>query len=281
MILVGILIMVLAAIALEASNSLGKWEIAHKKETIYSMGFISSFPAMLIFMAIAIFFTKDGLTLAPESIPLVATRLLCEIILMEVAIRAIKVSDRTTHSFIRIITIPLLVIVDFIIGYSLTPTQLIGILIVLLTLSVLFLKQSINKKGWQLSLASAVLAVVTISIFKYNITFHNSVAAESAFMLTGLSLYTLIMSIILKHEHPLNLLSKKPFIWQSLLRLFSYITISYGFLFGPASVLTTSLRSSSIIASIVAGKKIFHETNTHHKYIASIFIILGIIVLTI
>ena len=104
---------------------------------------------------------------------------------------------------------PLLVIADLVLGYELQAYQIIGVGIIIFALAVLFLNHGINKKGIFYSALSAILAVATLSLFKYDITKYNSVEAEQGIISVILLIYLFFMARLITKENPLKLLKKE------------------------------------------------------------------------
>lgn len=262
----------------EASTSLGKAEIARKKETIFTYGFLSLFLSTIVFFLIAIF-VRGEFIFSIQSLPTLSLRAVLEILQAYVSIKAISVADRSTYGFLRILTIPLLLVVDFSLGYVLTPNQAIGASV--LTLSVLFLllNHGLRTKGIWLVLFSALNAVVTISLFKYNITNFNSVEVEQGIIQVILLLYFVFMVRRTSGENPILLLRKPVFFFQSLSQALGVVLISFGYSFVPASVATSINRSASVFFSLVAGNRYFHEKKLMQKLLAFLLLLLGFVII--
>src|SRR5574344_594058 len=86
------------------------------KERLFSYtvyGFLSHVVAVLFFLAM-IFVTNVDFVYNTKALPLFLLRLIAEIIQCEIVYRAFVKADRTTFGFARILTIPLLLVVDMI-----------------------------------------------------------------------------------------------------------------------------------------------------------------------
>lgn len=115
-------LILLGTLSSEISNSIGKLAVARQQETLYSMGFISMFWSSILFVGLIA--VGAEFRLAGASLPLFMPRVVLEIILAHVAIKSILVAERTTVSFLRMITIPLLLRIDIIIGYEMLPRSI-------------------------------------------------------------------------------------------------------------------------------------------------------------
>src|SRR3989344_3511505 len=164
--MIGIILVLFAGFFEETSNSLGKKIITEKVKEFFIVGFLYLFWTTAIFFAIALFRGEFIFKLA--SLPFFIPRAILEIMLAHVGLVALREADRSTFSFVRIITIPLLLAVDFILGYSITATQFLGIIIIVLSLIILMLRRGLNFKGIGYTLFTAIVAVITLSLYKYS-----------------------------------------------------------------------------------------------------------------
>ena len=120
----------------EFSSSFGKQLLEKKELSIYLYGAVNYFLLILLFLAIALI-GGESLALGGGAI-LFIIRFIFEVIQSEVQLRALQFADRTTFGFLRTLTIPLLLVVDLVLGYMLTITQFVGVLLVTLSLIFMF-----------------------------------------------------------------------------------------------------------------------------------------------
>src|SRR3989338_2659827 len=189
----GIFLLASGAFFSEVGVSLGKEEVARRKENIYTYGFLSLFLSTLAFFVIVLLRGKFLFSL--ESLPTLSLRIGLEILQAYVSIRAITTADRSTFGFLRVLTIPLLLLVDLALGYSLAINQIIGSGILTLSILFLFLNHGLSSKGIGLVLFSAVNAVILISLFKYDITYYNSVEVEQGIIQVILLIFFALMAL--------------------------------------------------------------------------------------
>ena len=215
------------------------------------------------------------------SLPTFIPRVILEILLTFFTVSAIVKADRSTYSFIKVGTLPLLVIADLVLGYELQAYQIIGVGIIIFALAVLFLNHGINKKGIFYSALSAILAVATLSLFKYDITKYNSVEAEQGIISVILLIYLFFMARLITKENPLKLLKKKEFFAQSFFEGMGSVLVSFAFIFAPASIITTALRSFSVLAAMISGSIYFHERHFLIKLACFVFIAIGLVLLVV
>ena len=203
----GLFLVLIASAFSEIGVSIGKTEVEKRKDSIYSMGFFSLFIGTVFFFLIALI--KNSFVFSLASLPTFIPRVILEILLTFFTVSAIVKADRSTYSFIKVGTLPLLVIADLVLGYELQAYQIIGVGIIIFALAVLFLNHGINKKGIFYSALSAILAVATLSLFKYDITKYNSVEAEQGIISVILLIYLFFMAPPITKENPLKLLKKE------------------------------------------------------------------------
>lgn len=261
----------------EISSSFGKWEISHNRENVYTFGFLNLFWALIVFIIIALI--KNDFLFNPASIPLLGILILFEIAQLYSTLHAIAEADRSTLGFLMIGTIPLLLIVDTILGYDIDIINLIGIFIIVLGLIVLLINHGIDKNGIGYVIFSTVNAVITISIYKYCITYYNSVESQQIITTVFLLVFLFFMSKWKFKENPFNYLFKKEFFMHSFSKSIGNVLISISYLYAPASVITSSKRAFSLLFSIISGNKIFHEKHILIKIISFVLIIIGLIFL--
>ncbi|CAN5622348.1 hypothetical protein BH23PAT1_BH23PAT1_1990 [soil metagenome] len=257
---------------------MGKSAMHSHAETIYSMGFLGLFWAV-VFFAASPFFGID-FRLDSASLPTLFIRVILEILVAYLVIRAISVADRTTTAFLALLTIPLLLIVDISIGYRLQPMQIIGVLVILAALASLFGHNPKDKPGVKLVILAAIMAVATTSLYKYNITNYNSVAGEQLVVTSCLLLFFGLFSGIKTREHPIRLLFRPFSGVQSLFNGLGIAALSFAYLLAPPSIVITLKRSLSLLWAIFFGRAFFHEKALGHKLIGFAVVVVGITLIT-
>ncbi len=273
-----LILMLIGTLLSETSSSMGKNAVNNHSETVYSFGFLSLFWSV-------VFFGVTGLVLSDfvfdiRSLPLFTLRLILEIILAHIALTSIVLANRSTVSFLKLVTIPLLLLVDLAVGYSIALPQIFGIFLILAALMTVFWHNPSDKKGSMLVLTASVIAVATTSLFKYNITYYNSVAAEQLIVSASLLIYFTIMSIFVGKERPWKLLSGFYTEVQSITHGIAGVLLSFAYIFAPASIIITMKRSLSILWSIIFGQRYFHEQNLARKLIALPIVVIGLILIS-
>ncbi|TSC55411.1 MAG: Uncharacterized protein Greene041679_622 [Parcubacteria group bacterium Greene0416_79] len=270
----GLLLITAGSLFQEVGASLGKREVARRHETIYTYGFLSLCLSTLAFAFFAIF-VRGEFIFSLASLPTLALRAALEVLQAYVSIRAITTADRSTFGFLRMLTIPLLLIVDLLLGYALTGNQIIGASILTVSILLLFLNHGLSGKGTGWVLLSAVNAVATLSLFKYHITFFNSVEAEQIIIQLVLLFVFTAAAWRTTGKNPLLLFRKPVFLLQSLSEAAAGVVVSFGYLFVPASVGTSVARSTSVFFSMLSGNRYFKEKKLAQKLIAFLLLVVG------
>ncbi len=273
----GIILVVIGTILDEVSSSAGKWNVNHKIESLYTLGFLNYFWGAIIFLCIILI--KGHFIFDPASIPLFTLLLLLDGAQIYSSLHAIAEADRSTFGFLMVGTIPLLLVVDIFLGYSISFINLIGISFIVLSLIFLFINHGLSKKGIRYVWFSTFNAVATISIFKYLITNYNSVEAQQFLEISILLVALFIMAFWKSKENPLRFVFNKKFLLQSVSRGFAAVFMSMAYLYAPTSVITGAKRGTSVLASIVSGNKFFHEKHILIKIVSFAFVVAGLILL--
>ncbi|MEK7087796.1 MAG: hypothetical protein AAB891_00740, partial [Patescibacteria group bacterium] len=269
----GILLLASGSFFSEIGVSLGKEEVARRKESIYTYGFLSLCLSTFAFLIIALL--RGSFLFSLDSLPTLIPRIGLEILQAYVSIKAITTADRSTFGFLRVLTVPLLLLTDLALGYSLAVNQIIGVGILTLSLLLLFLNHGLRSKGVGLVLFSAINAVILISLFKYDITHFNSVEVEQGIVQLILLGFFALMAWRLNGQNPLRLLGKPLFFVQSLSQATAGVLISFGYIFVPASVAASIERSTAVFFSLVSGNRYFHEKKLAQKLLAFLFLVIG------
>jgi drug/metabolite transporter (DMT)-like permease len=271
----GIVLVGIAQCFAEISTSLGKYEVARKRESLYAMGFLNAFWATIFLIVIGLFRgTLTDFSLA--SIPTAAVRLALEYVLMLITLNAVLSADRSTFAFLRTLTIPLLLGADIFLGYMISTPQLIGISLMVIAIVLLTLNHGLSRRGKLLTLLSALIPVATISLYKYNITNFNSVEAEQTVQHIFLLVALLITARIRTGENLLPLVVQRRYLSQTLSAGVAYVCLSYAYLFAPASIITAGKRAFEILTAILFGHTMFKEKHILLKLAAFVLMVVGV-----
>jgi drug/metabolite transporter (DMT)-like permease len=278
--MIGFLLVAIGAMFEEAASSIGKFEVAHKKQSLYAMGFLSLLWGTVLLIGVG-WYRYDTLVFSFESLPTLVPRIILEITLFFITLHAILKADRSTFAFLRILTLPLLVFTDIALGYSISVAQIAGISLVVFAFLFLFTHHGFSRQGKMLGIISAILAVATISLYKFNITHYNSVEVEQTIMGISIMLTLFFVAWIRAKENLFQYLFKPLFFLQSISAGLGSVLINFAYLFGPASLITTAKRSFSILMAIASGNQYFGEKNLRIKLFAFFLISAGILLMVL
>ena len=268
-----------AAILREAGTSIGKKEFDAHHEDLFVMGFINSVIGVIIFVTIGFLF--DSLVIDPQSFLTLSIRIILELILTTLTLMAIVRSSRSTFSFYRTLTISLLLISDIFLAYQFKASQIIGIAIIMITIGHLYYSKTSDQKGRNLTIITALIAVLTTTLYQYNITNYNSIAGEQSVVLTVQLIYLFIASLVISKQNPIKELANKLHLSQSFLTGISNSIVSYSFNFAPATIVIASKRVFGLIASIASGHFAFHETKFSQKIIYGVLVSIALILISV
>lgn len=274
----GIILVSLGTFTGELSDSLGKLEVKKRVESLYTMGFLSVFWAAVLLVATVPLGATFVFRLA--SLRTFIPRVGFELLGANLTIRAIVKADRSTFSFLRILTIPLLLLVDLRLGYAISAGQIVGIGLMLVALYVLLHDGNRSRRGAGLAFLTALNAVVTISLYKYDISHYNSVAGEQVIVTAILLAYFIVMSLRA---------GQKPwrFLWRPIPGLQSFssgaggVLEGFAYKYAPASIILTLKRALGVLWSILFGNAYFKEKHLRHKLVALGLIVVGLYLITV
>lgn len=283
----GLLLVAGSAVAEEVGTSVGKWETERGKESPLSMGFLNVFWVTVFLFVIAFLIPKNffapgfpsGFVFSMASLPTFLPRVLLEILQSYATVYAIMRADRSTFGFLHTITIPLLLAADILLAYSVSLPQVVGMSLIIASLVLLFINHGIRRAGAWLVVFTAVNAVATISLFKYDITHFNSVEAEQALVCLVLVIFFFFMALTREKKNPLRLLAHPVFFTQSFLMGVGGVVVSFAYLFSTASVITAAKRAFTILFAMLSGRIYFHEKKPWVKIISFLLIALGLALL--
>lgn len=261
----------------EIAETIGKKEGREKVASVYTLSFVSLFFAAIFIAAVGV--TRDSFVFSLASLPTFCVRALLEIVQAYATTRALIAADRADFGFVKSLTIPLLLIIDLTIGYPLTPLQMTGIGIILLSVSILLFYERHTVQGLFFLLVSAINAAITISLYKYNITNFNSVEAEQSLIIVFLLVYFFFAAKYFANENPLRFLVKRIFLAQSLSSGVAHVANSFAYLFASPSVIATAIRSFAVLFALLSGKLYFHERYFWLKAGLFLLIVLGLVLL--
>lgn len=277
--MIGLVLITLGTLFGEGATSIGKYEVSKHRESMFTMGFLNVLFGAVFFIALAVY--NQHLSLVPASIPTFLIRAVLELFQTTVTLFAIAKASRSTLGFLRVGTVPLLLIIDGFMGYNIAPLQYVGILMIMATIAFLYWKKGLSKAGILWVILSTVNAAVTISLYKYNITYFNSVESEQALMHIIVLAYLWIVAYFWAKENPIKFLTKGVFFAESFLMGIGSVIESFAYMFAPASIILAAKRSATALWTIILGNIYFHEHKLAIKVVAFGFLTLGVVFLVL
>jgi hypothetical protein len=276
----GIFLETIANLFEEISCSVGKRESQAGRSSIFMMGWMQHVLALLILIVVFLL-GFDQFRFSWESWPTMAIKLVLDIFQVHIALLAIEATERTAFSFVRMLTLPILLVVDLVLGYVLLPAQLAGMILLAGIFLYTFANHVMKNKGMWLLIFIAVNSAATISIYKYHITNFNSVLAEQMIVYVVLTIY---LWLYLKFRTKVKFRSQmlRPAVLvQAFSMGFAALLSSYAFIFAPASVITTARRAGSILWSTLSGLLYFKEDHKKQKLFIAFLLIVVLVLLAI
>ena len=274
----GILLQGIASLFGEIAGSLGKWMVNKRVESLFAVGFQNSLVALAFFSVFALS-SNGAFRLNPASIPSLLFLVALSIAQAYASMKAMVLASRGTFNFIRVGTLPLLLIADLLVGYDLSNRQIIGIFVVICALLFLFVNHGIERKGAGLAAFTAVNGAASIALFQWHVRVWNSVAAEQIILISAQTLFFLIGAVVVAKENPFRLLRRRlPFLQSAAYAGDSFVG-SFSILFAPASVIMAAGRSFCVLWGILFGNRIFHEKSLLLKIITFVLVTIGIVLM--
>lgn len=262
----------------EVSDIIAKKKMQAHQVGVYTIGFITSVFGVVFFVFSG--FTWGSFYFSIDSLPTLILRIVLEIILNLVTITALAKSNRSTFGFVRTLTIPILLIVDIIIGYRVSVNQILGIIIItVIILSYIWFSGKFEKRGLGLLVFSAFLPVATISLYKYDISNFNSVEMEQIIVSLALLIFFLLMALLKSKENPFRFIIKPVFFLQAMAVSLASVLGSFAYLFLLPSTVVAISRSSAIIFATLSGDLYFKEKRLLLKILVAVLIIVGLVLL--
>lgn len=258
----------------EFSTSFGKREMEKRVHGVYTYGFLSIFWSLIVFICIALY--RGVFTFTFDSLPWFILFILAETAQVYSTIHAVKYSSRSTFGFLMILTIPLLLAVDLFIGYQFLLKELAGISLIVLSLILLFLNHGLEKRGLGYVLFSATNATLTLSLYKYLITHHNSVEANHIVSIPFFLAFLFVMAKRQDGENPVSFLFRPKYLFQAVVRGLGMALVGFGFYFVHASIALAIKRAGTILATIVSGGWYFGEKHLLVKIFSFGLLLVGV-----
>ena len=277
--MLGIALTALSNAFQEIADSIGKYEMREHAASVYTIGFLSLLFGTILIVAEGL--VRDRFIFSLASLPTFLPRLFLEVFQAHMMVLAVRTADRSNFGLVRTITIPLLLIVDVALGYTIAPAQFFGIAIIVIAVTILVFIEKNHIKGFGFLLVGAVNAVIALSLYKYDITYFNSVEAEQTIIGLALMVYFFVLAMYIAKENPFSFLKRPLFLLQTFSSGSAHMAGSFAFMFAPASIITAALRSFSVLFALISGRFYFHERHIYLKVILFLMVTAGLILLAV
>lgn len=263
----------------ELSALFSKKNVQSGKLGIYGLITLNVSISLGIFIAASLLWPKSFF-FSLLSLPFFLLRACLEIAQIHYSTKALVLADRTTFSFVRTLTIPLLLFADILIGYSLSQKQVIGVIILTGVLLSVFIGKRFSKKAIGPVLFSAINAVLTISLFKYDISHFNSIAAEQIGILTIILIYAILCRAAYGESDPFPLIQKdKKILLQVMANGIGGVLQNYSYSYLLPSITTAVKRSAGVFWALLSGRYAFHEQHILWKAAIMLLLVLSLTLL--
>jgi hypothetical protein len=277
----GVILQIIGTFLEEVSETLGKDNVRRRLESAWTLGFANAVAALVALLFVITCITGWG-SMQMQSWPTFVLRVLLLQIQSVATVLAIVHAERSTFGFLRVGSIPLIVLIDiFIVGVALTGWQVLGMTLIAGTILLLTMNHGLSKKGIGYVLVGTVGAAVQLSLLRYNVTHGNSVELEQL----GVMLVVAPTFYVLAKQHgsvaPLHVFRRWRNMVQSGLHGIAVVIGGYAFLFAPASILLAAGRAAAVMAAVLAGHLYFHEKKFIIKLLAFVGCAVGIILITL
>jgi len=273
--------MIFGTLFVEASHTISKKVLSHRLVDAISLSFVNHLGFLgILFVQVLLF--PDTFVFSMASVPTVIVRTLLEIIQAWLIIEALSKASRSTFGFLRVLTIPLLLVADiFLLSTNISMQQYLGIAVIILTSLWMFRHNGKDRKGMWVVLAGSLNAVITLSLYKYHIQYFNSVAGEQLVVGAGTMIGLFLIERFRYKRNPFSSLKEKIVLKEMAFLGTAAVMISYAYSFLAISVVTALNRALAIVWSVMFGHKYFHEDHFKEKIFGVLGFVIGIVLLSI
>ncbi|MFA4954036.1 MAG: hypothetical protein WC641_01865 [Patescibacteria group bacterium] len=240
----------------EVTLSLNKIIMTRRLQTLSVLGFLQSL-VTLVFYLIYGSLAPHGFVFSWSSWVTVSIRTVLEVFIAYCTMQAVAKAERSAYGFIRAFTVPLLLVVDVAFGYRLGLLQQIGILVTFVSVAVLTMNHGFSKKGIGWVIATALTAVLTVSLYKYDLNF-NSVASEQSIMYAASTIFFFAL-IMRTKEDVFGLLKTKGVPWAILSACFGSLLQGLSYQYAAGSWIIAMKRACGVLLAVLSGRVAFKE----------------------
>ncbi len=188
-------------------------------------------------------------------------------------LKAVWIADRSTLNIFILLKIPLVLIIDLIIGYQLSNIQIIWILTIFTLIAFINYKENkiYNLNGLKYIIFAIIIWSINISIFKILVENGNNIPS----LVIAYSLFSCIffgIRLFIKWWiSNFKFLTNKTFLLIWFVSSLNTLLIAFSYLFLPPSIITTYKNTFSLLRSHISAKVIFNEKYVFKKIIIASF----------
>lgn len=262
----------------EVTLSLNKVIMTRRIETLSVLGFLQSVITLIMYLIYG-WLTPGGLVLSWSAWSTLSLRTLLEVVIAYCTMQAVAKAERGAYGFIRTFTVPLLLITDIVLGYHVSLYQQIGILIVFFSVLFLTAKRGFGHQGIRWVIATALIAVATTSLYKYDLKF-NSAAAEQS-VIYGIEAAFFLILILRTKESVLTLLRQKGLPLALIAQCFGSLLQGLSYQYAAASWVIAVKRALGVFWAMLSGRMVFEERKFGLKLIAFGGCVVGLLLMVL
>ncbi|MBP7057338.1 hypothetical protein KBB08_02510 [Candidatus Gracilibacteria bacterium] len=274
--MVGVLLMVVAACFIEIGAYLSKHEVENHHESLQAMMFLNTFCSAFLFLAVALW---NDASFVIYSWPILVLGAVFSIVSALVGSIATIKSQMSQAGLFRLASIPLLLLVDYFLGYDISPLQFGGIAMILAILVMLSFKHEWDKPSVRWLMLNAFLVVIDVTLYKYSIDRVASLEMIQLMYRFSLLLYCILVMRLANKEHVLRHLATPIAWWQSAVIAIGAVLSGFAFSYGPPSIILAAYRSAQAFWSLIIGALFFYERSLAIKILILVFLIFGVTLL--
>jgi hypothetical protein len=272
-------IILFSTLSQEVADSFGKKAAARRQASAYGLAFLGFF-WVAVFMAGSLLVGAE-FRLQAASLPTLVPRIVLECAIAYLSAVSVIRMERSAMGFLRLLTIPLLLATDLIMGYRITVWEMLGIGLLLAGMAWVFSRSRGSRKGGGYVVLLALVGVATASLYKYDITHFNSIAGEQLVVALSVMLFFSVVARLKGLPQPIRLVAKPLTGTQSLAGGLAFAVESFAYMYAAPSVIVSIKRGLALLWSIAFGHKWFNERGLAVKLRAASIAVAGLVLLAL
>jgi hypothetical protein len=276
---IALFIILFSTLSQEVADSVGKKAASKRQASAYGLAF-SGFFWVAIFMASSLLLGGQFRVTA-ASLPTLVPRVILECAIAYLSAMSVIKAERSAMGFLRLLTIPLLLATDLIMGYKITVWEMAGIGLLLVSMGWIFSRNHRSRKGSGYVIVLALVGVATASLYKYDITHFNSIVGEQLVVAISVMLFFSVVAWFKGMPQPIRLVAKPLTGTQSLAGGLAFAVESFAYMYAAPSVIVSLKRGLALLWSIAFGHKWFKEKGLMLKLRVASIAVAGLVLLAL